>query len=135
MSADLVTIGSRCSGHCCREFYLPYKPLDLFIRKKGLGDGEYIAAMVLPLGPVRPSTGDSGGDGWWYTCKHHDAKTGDCAAYDDRPRMCSEYPYGRRCEYAGCTASYARDAAPQKIGLPLPDDAPIAVGVQVEGEP
>ena len=39
----------------------------------------------------------------FYTCKHHDPKTGDCTIYDIRPAVCRDYPYGRKCNYRACT--------------------------------
>lgn len=29
--------------------------------------------------------------------------TGDCMNYEDRPAMCSDYPYGGKCVQKGCT--------------------------------
>jgi Fe-S-cluster containining protein len=36
----------------------------------------------------------------WYKCVHFDGKN--CGIYPFRPRMCREYPYGKRCQYEGC---------------------------------
>lgn len=49
--------------------------------------------------------------GYYYTCRHYNRKTGDCMAYDRRPKMCREYPYGRGCEYPGCTRTCVRPPA------------------------
>lgn len=48
--------------------------------------------MLIPLGPADL------GDGLLqdtFTCWHHDAATGDCRIYADRPRMCRDFPYGQ----------------------------------------
>lgn len=94
-------MSDRCTGHCCRAFTLPY-PYDVMqARASEIQDGEFIADMIRPLDhgpewdPTRP--------GHWYTCRHLDTETGDCRAYEQRPWMCSEYPYGRQCEHPGCT--------------------------------
>lgn len=42
--------------------------------------------------------------GHYYTCKHHDSATGDCRNYQNRPRMCSDFPYGHACPYDDCQA-------------------------------
>jgi hypothetical protein len=36
-----------------------------------------------------------------YTCRHWDEDTRLCGAYEQRPSMCRDYPYGRPCE-RGC---------------------------------
>lgn len=111
---------TRCTGHCCKAFILPYGPEDLSIRiTAGLDgshpmgrveDGEQIRDMVIFLG-----TTDQGWPGanpaldgslhHYYTCKHHDAESGDCKIYDQRPGMCRRYPYGEPCKIPGCTAA------------------------------
>lgn len=41
--------------------------------------------------------------GHHFTCRHWDEETRLCGAYNERPAMCSEYPYGNVCELAdGC---------------------------------
>lgn len=42
-------------------------------------------------------------EGHWYRCKHFDTKEKKCTIYEIRPRMCRDYPYGKPCNYAGCT--------------------------------
>jgi Fe-S-cluster containining protein len=34
-----------------------------------------------------------------FACKRWDRETRLCTRYDERPLMCSAYPYGRGCEY------------------------------------
>lgn len=116
-------MGDRCTGTCCENFTLPYSPLEIQRAleahqawEKGDGDGhflmddgnkalmpnevEVIAPMVIHLGfyPTEP--------GWspqhHYTCKHFDKATGNCGIYATRPKMCSDFPYGRVCRYATC---------------------------------
>jgi len=45
------------------------------------------------------------GSRWYfYTCRHFDGAN--CTDYENRPRMCSEYPHygkGNACQYPGCT--------------------------------
>ncbi len=83
----------RCSGHCCRSFVLPMPLEELKARTDKVWDGEMIADMVIHLEDTFPPR---------YTCRHL-AENGDCSVYDRRPRMCSEYPYGGRCMFPGCT--------------------------------
>lgn len=112
----------RCSGHCCRRFYLPYTPEELQAMVDGTKSTghrreelEQVAGMVIPLKPakeyeflvdgVTPVPADA--RGYYYTCKHHDEATGNCLNYENRPNMCSAFPfYGNpstRCEYKECT--------------------------------
>lgn len=60
-------------------------------------DGAFIVDMVIATGEVDAVHGPL------YTCRHLDAVTGDCGAYESRPGMCSEYPYGSACAIDGCT--------------------------------
>jgi Fe-S-cluster containining protein len=60
---------------------------------------------------------------WHYTCKNFDSATNNCTAYETRPSMCRDYPYGQsyiekgylpraegQCNYRDCT----RRCAPEK---------------------
>lgn len=106
---------NRCTGHCCSKFYLPFKDKEALARgAKNAEDFEYIYDMVIKL-PEQAEDGEGipipeGEDRryHWWTCKHHDTKTGDCTAYDKRPSMCSGYPYGGPCLMKGCTADCAK---------------------------
>lgn len=39
------------------------------------------------------------GDFTAYKCRHWDENTTLCTAYDERPRMCAQYPYGKACQH------------------------------------
>ncbi len=39
----------------------------------------------------------------YYSCKHFDHKKKICTIYEIRPQMCRGYPYGKKCNYTGCT--------------------------------
>lgn len=99
---------SRCTGHCCRDFHLPVSPMELEFQKKRqtqLGSSRFgsdilkIANMVI----YRFSAKFRGVITNRYTCKNYNKETGDCMDYENRPRMCSEYPYGKVCDYKDCT--------------------------------
>ncbi len=124
-------MGSRCTGHCCETFTLPFSPDELetaYHRWKNgsnrstpitIGGNEktqtifdqiyLIAPMVKYLGFSRsPIKAVNKADGrptarHYYTCKHYDKKSRKCTIYEMRPQMCREYPYGRSCNYAACT--------------------------------
>jgi len=49
-------------------------------------------------------------DGTDYPCRKFDPITRLCTIYDQRPQMCSEYPYGRSCEL--CDASEVTEGEP-----------------------
>lgn len=104
-----------CSGACCAVFYIPHTIRDFKRRvaKGGIEDGEYIADMLIPLTveQARERAARFGSnprilkkkEGHHFTCRHWDEETRLCGAYDSRPRMCAEYPYGDVCELAdGC---------------------------------
>lgn len=120
---------SRCSGHCCRSFSIPYSPEDIEVYKANIDEaGNYapefllanpvlgedmnvIAPMLVYIGQnlrvadlrARPRSGEERLDGHWYTCRHL-AENGDCGIYERRPRMCSQYPYKlEECPWADCT--------------------------------
>lgn len=90
---------ARCTGHCCRSFFIPYSPAELMDRASQPGAGPedmQIAQMVVPLPqPVQLGVGS------YYTCKHFDG-TG-CKIYETRPKMCSDYPYQSDCAFKDCT--------------------------------
>lgn len=93
----------RCSGHCCKEFFLPYTPEGLLDARERFKNPEIvlIADMVKYLGVVRPSDNFFVSHGAFYTCKHFDGAN--CLIYETRPVMCQDYPYGRACEHNDCT--------------------------------
>lgn len=105
---------SRCTGHCCRRFPLPISleelrerqaqpnpgPGVVYARPK-VQDGDYIADMLIALGDGFHTNGEKC---WYFTCRHHDVHTGNCLAYESRPAMCKDYPYGHPCQHDGCTA-------------------------------
>ena len=106
----------RCTGHCCKRFTLPYSPEDIqaqaeahergdksWLDSKGgkhmkfNPDIEQIANMIIYL-----DRGEKN-DLYLYTCGNLDKETGNCKIYEDRPSMCREYPYGKKCNFKGCT--------------------------------
>ena len=66
---------------------------------------------AVEVGTILPNerVADSAG-GVIFTCRHHDTKTGDCRAYEARPKyMCGAYPYGKPCEHGDrCTWTQGR---------------------------
>ena len=101
-----------CAGGCCVAFVLPYTAKEL---QEKIGDPEItpdvkqIAEMVVPItnGTVRrrrkrfgvttadPVEKDS--EGHFYKCSNWDEETRLCGIYEDRPKMCRDYPYAREC--------------------------------------
>lgn len=95
---------SRCTGHCCARFYVSVDALtdpDRLVE-----DGEYIADMLVPLEVPVDATKQ-----WACTCRHFDGAN--CRAYDSRPRMCRNYPYGGPCAYPGCTLVQVEEPPPK----------------------
>jgi Fe-S-cluster containining protein len=112
-------VSSRCTGHCCQRFHLPYTPEELadahhraiVNEEPETSDLRMIGLMVRYVGPDIGL--DCNGDqrppalfpqGAWYTCSHF--VDGNCSIYETRPRMCREYPYrAPGCKYRDCTWS------------------------------
>ena len=111
---------TRCSGACCRCFSLPHSPAELWDNYDRWANGveepppgqtgilidiHILAPMVMYVGTRPPDwAGFSHADpGYYYTCKHFSAATGDCTIYERRPQVCRDFPYGRPCEFKGCT--------------------------------
>jgi len=142
-------VTDRCTGHCCKKFFLPLSPDELKQRyeswqrrgrspilptlserllpmKYALPEEIWLVyPMVRHLGTteeVQPPHTVGNIDnhpGHFYTCKHYDAKSGDCTIYDIRPKMCADYPYSGFCQYADCTweARKLREDGPTEISL------------------
>src|ERR1019366_288079 len=101
-----------CNGSCCVVFPLPgHDPSRDWSKTH---QGTYIADMILPL------TLEAAKERWalyglgdWpepffgpypgkmFSCRHWDTETRLCTAYEARPDMCRDYPYGGPCN-AGC---------------------------------
>lgn len=97
---------SGCTGHCCMGFSLGVEQIELLTcpdneRERVAQDHDKIFGMLIWL---RWTYDD---DGKWtggkFTCKHFDVETRRCTDYENRPRMCSNYPYGSRCTFEDCT--------------------------------
>jgi Fe-S-cluster containining protein len=101
-----------CDGKCCAAFAMP-GIAQLRADPASVADGPYILDMLVPLTheqaverwtalgfgefPAAALPADAG----VFTCRHWDEETGLCGAYDQRPAMCRDFPYGRPCVY-GC---------------------------------
>ncbi len=77
-------------------------------------DIHLVAPMVEYLGRfdyrtftgVNPSDDELRGERYkchYYRCRLFDEKAKKCTIYEIRPKMCREYPYGKKCNYTGCT--------------------------------
>lgn len=130
-------MGDRCTGRCCRDFFLPFTPESLRaaaaraqeerLAELPLAPGvtdlpsspqshraelEQIAAMVVPFRPAGPDSSR----GYRYSCVNLD-EDGDCAIYDRRPDMCRNYPYGHRCDFGTrCDWDAAREGGARDPG-------------------
>jgi Fe-S-cluster containining protein len=115
---------ARCTGHCCRSFWLPYSPAELLENYQAWKGGRFvkgrdrndhpqaseiwlIAPMAIYLGylpqnPQKPEPLINGAHGHFYRCAHV-RENGDCGIYEMRPKMCRDYPYGTDCDFPGCT--------------------------------
>lgn len=120
----------RCTGHCCELFTLPYDPSDVKRMafdawRRGFGTSAYgtrvrgalvLSDMLIPRGFGNLPQHTPAQATWLYTCRHYDKEAGLCGIYERRPSMCRCYPYGRTCEFEGCTLSG---------GVGVEDDRPV----------
>lgn len=92
---------TRCTGHCCQAFPLPVGPERYLEDPPTMEEAEYVGAMLIHLGVFTecPHTGETHEPLNYYACRHFDEVAGNCRAYETRPRMCREYPYGNACEH------------------------------------
>lgn len=77
-------------------------------------DGKFLADMLIELTPEQaqeralrfgvklPDDPSAAMPNGLYTCRHWDEDTGLCGVYEDRPRMCRDYPYARACDHDDC---------------------------------
>lgn len=126
----------RCTGHCCRRFFLPHSHVEYIRalwavlhaeaddpesgrwfdddgdeRPERYDELERIVPMLVPLGPWHYNAesyglGETEESGYAYTCRNL-LSNGDCGIYARRPAMCSEFPYGRPCRFVLCTSDVA----------------------------
>jgi len=97
----------RCTGHCCRDFSLPYFPDEFKRRHKHIVDGVQIYRMVIYIGIGHLNHAGQRVKYYpRYTCRNYNSDKKECEIYEDRPAMCRDYPYrGQTCTYPGCTFS------------------------------
>ena len=110
-----------CKGDCCRRFTLPLSPEEIAENYRAWRQhelkgrrgkdhfGHRLVDEIWLIAPMLRYIGESdvATDGkklnskfHWYACVHFDGK--DCGIYGIRPKMCRDYPYGRKCQYPGC---------------------------------
>lgn len=96
---------TRCTGHCCKSFWLPLDPAQLRFQAKlaTIGKSKWDQKDVVKINEMVIYQRPHENGGYRYTCKYFDKSTGNCNNYDNRPKMCSGYPYGNECKYKGCT--------------------------------
>lgn len=103
----------RCGGKCCTRFPISISPATLGTRylevvawrdsggemDPWMRDEITVAEMLIPLH-------EEGDEVPQYTCIHHDAQSGLCTIYEDRPAMCRDFPgydRGGSCQHCGFT--------------------------------
>lgn len=115
---------TRCSGHCCKRFYIGLTWTEINENWSSYPDGAQIRDMLIPL--PDPSLAElqesldgehyQVSSGHFYTCKNHDVVTGDCKVYETRPGMCRNYPNDMHCQFKACEMAevFARKLAEQR---------------------
>lgn len=109
----------RCTGDCCRwiAMRLPDKDGNVVQMTKEIHDywkgfsEDQVSKEVYKIVNMTEYSGESPvqgreeeGEISFFTCKNWDEESGNCMDYDNRPKMCSEYPYeDGSCNWEGCT--------------------------------
>ena len=112
-------MGDRCTGHCCYEFWVPVGSLEQ-LQQEVIDFPEdkeraTIAKMLIPVHTAHKA--DHNYVGQYFKCKNFvstGGRTGYCGDYENRPKMCWDYPYGKRCQQEACEYTDAR-----RVRLPL----------------
>lgn len=116
-----------CGGRCCQNFVIgshtPERIGELYLNAKACEaagvsvpsdrDIIFVAEMVIRIDE----------DDEWrarYTCKHFVEATGLCGVYDQRPKMCREFPYGKVCDY-GCGYQNELPEGPALVQITKPE--------------
>lgn len=122
-----------CDGSCCAAFYIPTHKDDFAKVIPETPDDITIRHMLIPLTrvEVRDRREQFGIDfglppkntaGHWYKCRHWNEETRLCGIYEQRPKMCRDFPYEKKCEY-GCSYRPPRDIVQEYIAERLKDKA------------
>lgn len=139
-----------CIGACCAAFSLPYSHTklkemarrdteprwaqypddEMFLTEhEKWRDLQKVADMVIPLGkrvgnPVVEQSNDNHKLNF-FTCMFFDGETRRCLDYENRPKMCSDFPYRMTtCPYEGCGHYNGKLARRGKRALKLFDEHP-----------
>lgn len=121
---------SRCTGQCCEAFTIQGKTLQEVKEKyeealkNNSNDKQYIKDlfriqdMLIDLGkhlthPIHPEIKIKTQEPvTFFTCKYFNKETRLCTDYDNRPKMCKDYPFYNndgKCEYPGCTFTFEKE--------------------------
>ena len=99
---EMQTKEDRCTGQCCEAFittgpdklkFMLHGEMDETMRKELI----VVSEMLVHI------------ESAWYTCKYFNDKTRNCDNYENRPKMCRDYPYGKSCKIFDCSWSHVRD--------------------------
>lgn len=117
-------MSSRCTGRCCLSFDLPMSPGTLRIMALAAQHGRGVESPdgyrtvirsssgynirvgsreeAILIGTMTQFIGQASTGAHLYTCAHFDQASRNCTIYERRPRMCSDFPYGRTCTFSDC---------------------------------
>lgn len=89
-----------CDGRCCALIYMSGGFVDSYQRDDADCSKEnlQVKAMLIPLGPVPVTMQETAG--WAFECTNYNENANQCCDFENRPRMCSAFPYGTKvCEH------------------------------------
>lgn len=85
---------NECTGECCECFTLTGKA----VRRMNRSEDPIKSSMLHFLSKSEPYEGENQ---YHYTCHYWDHETRLCQVYENRPLMCSLYPYDQICGVCG----------------------------------
>lgn len=110
-------VTNRCTGHCCRDFAIPFSPEQLrqqYDAWRSGADSDAAGAniradihLIAPMVRLTRTKGEGAQRTYHYRCVHLE-ENGDCGIYPIRPQMCRSFPDDKGCSFAGCTWAAVR---------------------------
>ncbi len=91
---------SRCTGHCCDPVRLSADVAEKLFLGEHEDPEKWVVQSMLEAEWLHFPTGRM-----YFKCIYFDEESRNCTIYEERPRMCRDYPYDDVCGEDGCTMS------------------------------
>lgn len=101
---------NECTGECCARFTLSRGAKGRLLTSQDRKQRVFAEGLEY-LGANNPHHGSDMN----FTCKYWDKETRLCTIYEDRSRVCSEFPYAGKCGVCGMVGPKAKDPSTAPI--------------------